>query len=171
MKKKTIIKKLKKFFNSANPIIVALIIIIIIMLFYTSYLMKANKVYKLSNYINQNASVIKSALISAKLNPIVIGDGNLVIRQYPYKDMTVLENSKVFLLTNSTNYIMPNMHNWTSNEAITFANLINLPYNINGYGRVTITSLNECYVIDLKRPLQINLGGYLNEEKNDNKEA
>lgn len=130
----------------------------------------SSKIVKISSYINKDLDVIKDNKSLAKLKPIVIGDGTKIINQYPYKDMEVLENSKLFLLTNGTNYTMPNMVNWTSNEAITFANMIKLPYNISGYGKVSRTSLKEGDVIDKSIPLEIYLGGITNEAKKDNEE-
>lgn len=117
-----------------------------------------SKLYSINNYINKDINVISNELKNDGLIPIIIGDGNKIINQYPYQNMVVLKNSKVFLLTNGINYTMPNMLNWTSSEAINFANLIKVPYNISGYGKVISTSLKEGDRVDINIPLEIKLG-------------
>jgi penicillin-binding protein 2B len=117
------------------------------------------KIVKIANYINSNVADTTSLVTGQGLNVISIGDGTKVIKQYPIKNESVLKGSKVFLLTNYTNLFMPNMTGWTSSEAVSFANLINLKYNVNGYGIVTSTSIAAGSSIDLNSTLDINLGG------------
>lgn len=119
----------------------------------------ATKIITLDNYINKNKDSVSSELTTKGLIPIIIGDGSLIIKQYPEKKDLVLKGSKVFLLTNYGTVTMPNLIGWTSSEAITFANLINLKYNINGYGKVTATNIKAGDVIDLNSTLDITLGG------------
>lgn len=128
-----------------------------------------SKLYKLDNYINKDVTEITNKLSSDGLMPIIIGKGDKIIKQYPLKNEQVLKNSKVFLLTNSNEFIMPNMINWTDMEAIAFANMIKLSYNTNGYGVVTSTSIKEGEVIDLNSELHLELGGkvIINEVKNE----
>ena len=128
-----------------------------------------SKLYKLDNYINKDVTEITNKLSNDGLMPIIIGKGNKIIKQYPLKNEQVLKNSKVFLLTNSNEFIMPNMINWTDMEAIVFANMIKLSYNTNGYGAVTSTSIKEGEVIDLNSELHLELGGkvIINEVKNE----
>ena len=126
-----------------------------------------SKVYKVKNYINKNVLDVKKELESSKLNVVVLGDGDKVIKQYPRKNTTVLTDSKIFILTNYTNLLMPNIHSWTSNEVISFANLINLSYNIDGYGNVISSSINEGEIIDETKVLNVKLGGLINEIKTE----
>jgi penicillin-binding protein 2B len=125
------------------------------------------KIYLTENYVSLDVSDAKRKLEEANINVVVIGDGKSVIKQYPSKGISVLTGSKVFLITNFSNITMPNMKNWTSSEAITFANLIGLSYNIDGYGNVKKTSINAGDIIDLESVLDITLGGTNNEEENE----
>ncbi len=126
-----------------------------------------SKIIKLDNYLNKSVDNVKLSLEKQGLSVIVIGDGNKVIKQYPLKSESVLIGSKVFLVTNGDNIVMPNMINWTSSEAITFANLVHLSYNIDGYGRVNKTSILADEVIDYSKTLDITLGGMVNEEERE----
>ncbi|MDO4962672.1 MAG: penicillin-binding protein [bacterium] len=113
--------------------------------------------YTLSSYINKDTDKVFSELSENKLNVIRIGDGNKVVKQYPEKNVELLYNDKVFLITNSTNYIMPNIINWSRLDVINFCNLIGLQYSFEGYGYVTSQSIIEGSSIDLKSILNITL--------------
>ena len=130
----------------------------------------SNKIYLVPNFISTKTSDAEKTLNSANITYISIGDGDTIINQYPTKDTKILNSNKVFLLTNSDNYIMPDMLNWSSNEAITFANLINISYNINGYGKVIKTSINTNEIINKDITLDIYLGGNTNETRIEKKE-
>ena len=117
------------------------------------------KIITVSNYINSDIEMVKDNINKEKLVPIIIGDGEKIVNQYPTKGMSVLEGSKIFIITNSDKIIMPDMLNWTSGEAITFANLIQMPYTIDGYGKVKNTSIKEGEEINFNSNLTIELGG------------
>ena len=102
---------------------------------------------------------VTSKLESFGLTPIVIGDGEFITEQYPRKDVSALQGSKVFLKTNGNSYTMPNVIGWTKNEVITLAKLLNLSYNVSGYGNVTSVNINAGEVIDQTKTLEIVLGG------------
>ena len=52
---------------------------------------------------------------------------------------------------------MPDITNWSSNEVITFCNLIGLKYKINGYGLVSSYSIATNSLIDLNSTLEVTL--------------
>lgn len=101
-----------------------------------------SKIINVKNYISGHVEDAKNELESLGLNVIVIGDGNRIIDQYPYKKSNVTKASKVFLLTNSTNILMPSMQDWTSNEVGSYCNLVGISYSISGYGRVLKQSID-----------------------------
>lgn len=117
------------------------------------------KIKVLNNYINNKVKEAKDSLIGVDLNPIIIGDGNKIIKQYPSKGISVLKGSKVFLLTNGNNYLMPDVINYTDNEIVSLMKLIGATYNIEGYGNVKEISVNKDELIDVSLPINIVLGG------------
>ena len=100
------------------------------------------KVTKMDNYINKKTKDSKEKLTNLGLNVYILGDKDVIIDQYPTKNMTIKKGDKVFLLTNSDNYLMPNMTGWTSMEATNFCNLVGLRINVDGYGKVVGQSIN-----------------------------
>lgn len=121
-----------------------------------------SKIVTLDNFISTSVLDTEEKLKKLNLQPVIIGDGKYVINQYPLKKTKVEKGSKVFLLTNSENYTMPDVTNWTSSEIISFCNIIGLKYELNGYGKVESTSLEVGSTIDLNIKLTINL---INEKK------
>lgn len=120
------------------------------------------KIVLLDNLISTDLSETAEKLKKLNLEPVVIGSGKYIINQYPIKNTKVEKGSKVFLLTNDTNYVMPNVTNWTSSEIISFCNIIGLKYELNGYGIVDSTSVEAGSAINLNTKLTINL---VNEKK------
>ena len=104
------------------------------------------KIIKLDNYISADVTTTVDNLKNKKLNVIVIGKGKYVINQYPLKNTNVLEGSKVFILSNSTEYLMEDLTGWSLNEVMTYANLIGIDLEVNGYGKV----INQSIVKDTK---------------------
>ena len=99
------------------------------------------KIIKLENYISADITTTIEKLKNKKLNVIVLGNGKYIINQYPLKNTKVFENSKVFLVTNNTEYIMEDINGWSLNEVMTYANLLGIKLTINGYGKVVEQSI------------------------------
>ena len=117
-----------------------------------------SKVINIASYINQGKNETVKLLEKYGLCPIVIGDGEYIINQYPSTNSSVLYGSKVFLVTNGNNITMPNFIGWKNNEINTFAKLIKINYNIDGYGKVINTNIPEGSIIDLNNDLLVELG-------------
>ena len=99
----------------------------------------------------------KEKLESLKLTPVIIGEGNSVINQYPRKGTTVIAGSKIFLLTNDNVFKMPNIKGWSLTEVISFCNLIGLEYEYEGYGYVKDFNIEKNTEIDLNSTLKVTL--------------
>lgn len=112
---------------------------------------------KMANYVNKNVKDSKEFLESKNIKVIVIGDGEKIIKQYPNYNSTVSQNDKVFLLTNGTNYIMPNMKSWSRSDAEIYFSLINMKIKFNNYGYVTETSIKPGDKIDISKTIEISL--------------
>ena len=65
-----------------------------------------------------------------------VGNGEIIINQYPKKGTNVLSYDKVFLITNDSEIKLPNFVGYSKKEAENLLNLLNIRYNINGNGYV-----------------------------------
>ena len=115
------------------------------------------KQINLDSYINKSVEDTKTKLENLGLKVVVIGSGDKIVNQNPLKNQTVIKGETVFLVTNKKPYIMPNMSKWSSADAIMFAKLIGIKYDVNGYGKVVSTSISEGSEINLDDTLVINL--------------
>ena len=97
--------------------------------------------YELQNYINLNTEDVKKDLETKELDVVILGNGDRIIKQYPSANTTVLSGDKVFLLTNDTEIVMPDLTGYSRIEAITLLDMLNVTYEIDGYGFVTEQSI------------------------------
>lgn len=116
-----------------------------------------SKIVTLSDCISNQVLMTVDELKKKGLLPIVLGGGNYVINQYPLKNQEVLVGTKVFLLTNTVSYKMPNVIGWSTNEIVTFCNILGLPYELSGYGKVASTSIPTGQEINFSNVISITL--------------
>lgn len=94
------------------------------------------KQYDLPSFVNKNTSDVSNTLKNEGLNYVIIGNGNKIVKQYPNYTTTVSELDKIYLVTNDTNLLMPNLIGYSVNEAQTLLNLLNVKYEMEGNGYV-----------------------------------
>ncbi len=116
-----------------------------------------NKVVTLNNYISTDINTTKEELKSKNLNVYTIGSGKYVINQYPLKNIEVLEGSKVFLVSNVHDYKMEDLTGWSLNEVMTYANILGIKIEINGYGKVISQNILAGEDINSDTVLQVTL--------------
>ena len=102
-----------------------------------------NNTNKMENYLGKNTSDVVSTLNSKGVSPIVIGNGDIIINQYPKKGVTLVNNYKVFLVTNGDNITMPNITGWSRNDVERYCNLVNIECKFNGTGYAVSQSIQE----------------------------
>ena len=124
----------------------------------TESALDTSKIVTLNNYISKDVNTTSEIITNLGLTPIVIGDGNRIINQYPFNKDTIVVGNKVFFLTNATNYYMPDVTGFSRSEIISFCKIINIDYELIGTGKVVSTSIIPGSVIDLNSKLTINLG-------------
>jgi penicillin-binding protein 2B len=118
---------------------------------------KVEKIIKLDNYISKEISKVKEELKDKNLNIYTLGNGKYVINQYPLKGNDVIDGSKLFLLTNDTNYVMEDLKGWSLNEVRTYTNLLGINLNTEGYGYVVNQSITPGEAIDKSVTLNVTL--------------
>ena len=107
-----------------------------------------NKIVTLGQYRSQKTEEIKEQLSALNLNVITLGSGSYIINQYPDAFTKVVEGSKVFLLTNKNDYLMPDLTNYSLSEAATFAKLVGINFSYTGYGYVSEQSIEKDTLIN-----------------------
>ncbi len=108
-----------------------------------------SKVYTVDNYLSKDINNVTSILENTPINKIVVGNGKYIINQYPLKNGIVLENGKLFLVTNSSEIAMPDMTGWSLSDVQTYCDLIDLKLEYSGYGYVVSQSIAAGTILDL----------------------
>ncbi|MCH5167768.1 MAG: penicillin-binding protein [Erysipelotrichales bacterium] len=115
------------------------------------------KIVTVGNYLNNSVISSQTKIINTGVTPVVIGNGDVVIDQYPKKNTKISQKAKVFLITNGSEITMPDMTGWSSSEVTSFAKLTNIPISINGYGYVQSTNIIPGAIIDTSSTLIVEL--------------
>ncbi|QWQ39361.1 PASTA domain-containing protein [Gemella sp. zg-570] len=97
--------------------------------------------YSINNYIGNNINNSINDLSTNTKNIVVLGSGNSVTNQFPSADNIVNKNDKVFLLTEDTQYILPNFKGWSKADVLRYAELANIKISIEGNGYVKEQSI------------------------------
>lgn len=113
--------------------------------------------YTIDSYINLDISLASNNVSNLSLNPIIIGDGNRVINQYPSKGLKALTNDKVFLVTNGDNIYLPDFTGWSRYNVMKYCELTNLECNFSGYGYVESQNIAKNTLITSDIKLEITL--------------
>lgn len=113
------------------------------------------KDFTIPSYMSKDISNVKIELETKKLKPIIIGDGDKIIKQYPKVGTKLIEGDKVLLLTNS-NYNMPNIIGWSKSEINSLCNLLNITCKGEGNGYATSQSITVGTTITPDMNLEVN---------------
>ena len=98
---------------------------------------------------------------------MVFGDGDTIVSQYPMTGSSILKNDKLFFITNSSTYKMPDLTGFSRSDVLILASLLNFQYEMDGYGYVVSQSIppetiitedviqikleNKTYIEEIKR--------------------
>ena len=99
--------------------------------------------FVLDSYMNQSSEYAKNILTQHQLTPLIIGDGETVINQYPKAKTEVSSKSRVFLQTNGNTITMPSMEGWSRKEAEAFASMANVKIEFKGIGTIYKQSVSK----------------------------
>lgn len=101
------------------------------------------KDYKVPNFINKKLDDVKTTLETNKINYVVLGNGNKVVKQSPNKNNVITTNDVVYLITNDAGITVPNVVGMSSKVAKDLLQKIGLKVNLDGVGYVTEQSVSE----------------------------
>ena len=111
--------------------------------------------FEVGSYLNKDKTSIISKLNSYGVEAVVLGDGDTIVEQYPQKGSIIDKTDKVFLLTNGTNILMPNIVGYSAKDFYSLMFLMDIPYETNGIGYVVSQSIPANTIIDDKMTLKV----------------
>ena len=123
---------------------------------------KENDSINIDNYINMNVNDVANSLRNLNLNPVIIGDGSVIVNQYPINTL-MSKGEKIFLITNSNNFTIPDFTNYSKNDLETILKFLNINYSISGHGYAISQSIPPGTPINNETNIEIVLGNKLSE--------
>lgn len=125
--------------------------------------------YTTKSYINLDTNTVKTSLVASSMEPIVIGEGTKIIKQYPSANTKLNAGNKIFLVTNDTNYKMISIKDWSRNDVSTFASLTGIDVSFEGYGYAKTSSIKIGDILTKDTKLVVGLEPKYKEETKDEK--
>ena len=104
--------------------------------------------YKIDNYKNKEINLVKEKLDELSANYVVFGDGEKVINQYPNEGIKISTKDKVFIFTNDTKTVMPNLTGYSVKEASVILDILGIKYNMFATGYINNQSISPGTVMN-----------------------
>ena len=101
-----------------------------------TYVPQEIKSYEMANVLNHSLDYAYAKIAEYGANVIVLGNGNNVIDQSPKAGQSITTNQKLFLLTDTNSFVMPDMTGWSRKDVTAFWDLTDLSFKIEGNGKV-----------------------------------
>ncbi len=99
------------------------------------------EITKIPHFVNHSLDYVNTALSTSKISPIFLGKGDQVVKQLPKAEETIINNQKVFLLTNSDEILMPDMSGFSLKDVNNFWILTGIEITTQGSGQVVEQSI------------------------------
>ena len=109
----------------------------------------------IDNYLNKDIKKVSEELISKGLNPIILGDGKKIIKQYPETNSNLVKGDKIFLLTNGDKISMPDIKNYGKIEVKMLAGILGLKLKLKGNGYCVSQSIKKDALINEEKILEV----------------
>lgn len=94
------------------------------------------KTYEMPNLVNHTLDYSNEKLSSFSVNTYYLGSSNVVIDQFPKAGSSVSTGQKVFLLTDTGGFHMPDMTGWTRKDVVSLWDITSFAFKISGNGKV-----------------------------------
>ncbi|MBQ8472756.1 MAG: hypothetical protein IJ501_04570 [Bacilli bacterium] len=95
---------------------------------------------EIKSYLNTNLEETKTELNNKNITPVILGDGDTIINQYPI-NTTITKETKLFLVTNSSNLTLPDLTGYSRSDLEVLFKYLNISYLIKGNGYVISQSI------------------------------
>ena len=127
---------------------------------------KEEQLEKIGNYLNQTVESSKASLNKQGINPLIIGNGNIVTNQYPQKGM-LTPDTKVFLITNSNEFTMPDLTGYSRIDLEILFKYLNISYLITGNGYLVSQSIPPGTILTPEMEVELVLKSKVEENKEE----
>lgn len=107
--------------------------------------------------ISHSLAYANQMLADTSVKMVVIGNGDTVVNQFPDTGTAINANDKVMILTNGTEWTMPDLTGWTRKDLTAFAQLTGVNISFTGSGRTIAQSIPVDSTIESGMELTVQL--------------
>ncbi|MFV0380536.1 MAG: penicillin-binding protein [Anaerorhabdus sp.] len=107
--------------------------------------------------INQSVDFALESLDGINANITVLGTGDRVIDQFPNEYSPIVTNQKVFFLTDTAGFYMPDMTGWTRKDIISFWEVSGIAIKFSGSGSVVSQNITTNSFITKDTNIEVEL--------------
>ncbi len=97
--------------------------------------------YDMPSLLNHSVTYAQDKLAQYSADVIVLGSGSSVIDQYPSETGTVSTGQRVFLLTDTSSFTMPDLTGWTRKDVAALWSVSGFEFKLSGEGKVVSQSV------------------------------
>jgi penicillin-binding protein 2B len=115
------------------------------------------------SYLDMSADEAVNSLNENGQNYTLVGTGSEIVQQFPYPDTPLFDNQQIILMTNGA-ATMPDLTNWSRNDALKVAELTGVNMVFEGEGYVVEQSLPAGSYMDPGEEITLTLSSEVNEE-------
>lgn len=114
--------------------------------------------YSMPGVLNHSVEYAKSKLEALGTNVFVLGNGQNVIDQYPSESSTVETGQRVFLLTDTQSFTMPDLTGWTRKDVAGLWTTTGFGFELEGQGKVISQSVPAGTVVNKGTKIEVVFG-------------
>ena len=108
--------------------------------------------------LNHSLQYADSKLASTGCQTLVLGNGNTVIDQFPKTGSSVVSGEKVFLLTDTNAFTMPDLSGWTRKDVSSLWAVSGFGFELSGSGNVISQSVAPGTVVEKGTTIKVEFG-------------
>lgn len=124
---------------------------------YSEHVIESTQLEHLNHYINMPSVSAVKDLETKGYEVVVLGDGEVVLDQYPKAKKEILSNELIMLYTNSASIQMPDMTSWSHKEVTAFWRLTGIEVKLFGSGYVYEQSIPKDQIISKDNIITVKL--------------
>lgn len=113
---------------------------------------------EMPDLLNHTVSYSTDKLSSTSAEVVVLGNGNTVIDQYPKSTSSIASGQRVFLLTDTESFTMPDMSGWSRKDVASLWAVTGYAFELSGEGSVVSQSIPAGTVVTKGQTISVEFG-------------
>lgn len=114
--------------------------------------------YRMPNLLNHSLAYAGQKLDEMDSDILILGDGETVIDQFPRSGEFVVSGQRVFLLTDTGSFVMPDLYGWTRKDVASLWAVTGYGFQLSGEGKVISQNIPPGTVVNRGTSIKVIFG-------------